>query len=101
MPTAPHLARCYEGHVAALRAAAAFDAWLDGYWRPSGPPEPAGPPAAVSWVAGGRPAVRWHAAGAVVRGYVLGRAAGCYEVPAGATPPGPAPAPAPAVVFAA
>jgi hypothetical protein len=99
MPTAHRLARCYQRHVAALRAAAAFDAWLDGFWRPSGPPEPAGAPTAVSWVAGDRPAVRWHAAGPVVRGYVLGRTSGCYEVPAGAVPPESAPATA--VVFAA
>jgi hypothetical protein len=97
MPTAQRIAYCYQRHVAALRAAAAFDAWLDGFWRPNGPPEPAGPTTAVSWVAGGRPAVRWHAAGPVVRGYVLGRASGCYEVPVDATPP----APAAAIVFAA
>ena len=97
--TAQRLASCYDGHVVTLRAAVAFHVWLDGFWCPTGPPEPTGPPAAVAWVDGGQPAIRWHAAGPVLRGYVLGRAPGCFEVPADATLPESVPVAA--VVFAA
>jgi hypothetical protein len=103
MVTAAQLARRYEAYLAALHAALRegrrgaaevrpFQDWVEGWWRDEGPPEPAGPPAAVS--AGGWGAVRWHEAGGALRGYVPGLA-GCYEVPAGAAPPAPArPAPA-------
>ena len=95
MVTAPQLALRYDEYRAALhvvlrrgcRGVAAvqpFLAWVEGCWRDDAPPEPAGEPAAVS--AGGWGTVRWHAAGGTIRGYVPGLA-GCYEVPASATPP--------------
>ncbi len=95
MVTAVQLARCYDAYLASLHAALRerrrglaevrpFQVWVEERWRDDAPPEPAGPPAAVS--AGGWGTVRWHEAGGTIRGYVPGLA-GCYEVPAGAAPP--------------
>ena len=95
MVTAQDLARRYDAYVAALhpalrrgrRGAAPlqhFMVWIEGCWRDEAPPEPAGPPGAVS--AGEWGTVRWHEAAGAVRGYVPGLA-GCYEVVADAAPP--------------
>lgn len=93
MVTTAQLARRYGEYLAVLHAALGrgrrgaapvvpFMAWVEDCWRDDAPPEPAGPPAAVS--AGGWGTVRWHEAGRAIRGYVPGLA-GCYEVPV--TPP--------------
>ena len=95
MVTTAQLARRYGEYLAVLHAALArgrrgaapvvpFMAWVEDCWRDDAPPEPAGPPAAVS--AGGWGTVRWHEAGRAIRGYVPGLA-GCYEVPVDAALP--------------
>ena len=53
MPTtAPQIARRYDQHVSAVwrgdREVSRFGDWLEGYWVVGGPPEPPGPPDAVS-----------------------------------------------------
>ena len=95
MVTTALLAHRYGEYLAALHAALArgrrgtagvvpFMAWIEDRWRDDAPPEPAGPPAAVS--AGGWGSVRWHEAGGAIRGYVPGWA-GCYEVRVDDAPP--------------
>jgi hypothetical protein len=80
VPAARALAHRYDDHLAAARAARAFDRWLDGFWCPAGPPEPAGLPGATSAVGNGQ-VIRWFVVGGVVRGYVPDFPGGCYEVP--------------------
>ena len=90
MPAALRLARSYDQAVAASwrgdeATRRAFAEWPAPFWRADGPPEPAEPPAAVSFLGGGGRGIRWYRAGAAVVGYVPGRE-GCYRVPAAATP---------------
>ena len=107
MTSAAELAARYDRYLAVLRArhaagrpgrglggVLAFMAWIEGWWEDEAPPEPSGPPAAVSGV-GGVGAVRWHETGAVILGYApdLG---GCYRVPADAAPPSLGPGARPA-----
>ena len=84
MTSAADLASRYDRYLAVLRArhaaghlghglggVRAFMAWIEGCWEDEAPPEPAGPPAAVS-EGGGWDPVRWHDAGAGILGYTPG-----------------------------
>lgn len=81
---ARRLAHAYLRFVSALwrgdPEAAAFEAWLDGWWCQALPTAPAGPPDARSPHGGGGRGIRWYEAAGEVRGYVPGTAGG-YRVP--------------------
>jgi hypothetical protein len=91
MTTPQELARVCDLAIAARwrgedEAADLFTDWLEAYWWPGGPEEPAAPPAALSVLGGAGSGLRWHARGGVVLGYVRGRR-GCFCIPSDAAPP--------------
>ena len=93
MPTsAVELARAYDRYVAALwrgesEEVRRFGNWLKWCWGLGGPPEPAGPPAAISTLGGAGTSIRWHEIDGVVCGYIPGVLHRCYQVPVDADPP--------------
>ena len=93
MPTsAAELAVAYDGYVCALWRGESdevrrFAIWLKGCWGLGGPPEPSGPPAAVSTLGGSGTSIRWYEADGFVLGYIPGVPHRCYRVPVDAEPP--------------
>jgi len=93
MPTsAADLARRYDRYVSALWRGESdevrrFAAWLKGCWGLDGPPEPEGPPAAISALGGAGTSIRWYEQDGAVLGYIPGVAHRCYRVPIDAEPP--------------
>lgn len=93
MPTsADELARAYDRYVAAFWRGETdevrrFAAWLKGRWGLGGPPEPAGPPDAVSALGGAGASIRWYEADGMVFGYIPGVPHRCYQVRRDAEPP--------------
>ena len=93
MPTsAVDLARAYDRYMSALwRGESAevhrFGAWLRGCWGLGGPPEPAGPPTAVSTLGGAGTSIRWHERDGMVFGYIPGVPHHCYRVSVADDPP--------------
>lgn len=90
--SAADLARSYDRYVSALwrgesEEVRRFAAWLKGCWGLDGPPEPDGPPAAISALGGAGTSIRWYEADGVVWGYIPGVTQRCYTVPVGAEPP--------------
>lgn len=84
--TALDLARGYDRYVSALwRGESAevrrFAAWLKECWGLDGPPEPDGPPAAISALGGAGTSIRWYEGEGVVLGYIPGVAHRCYRIP--------------------
>ena len=67
--------------------ARAFGDWVESFWCPEAPVEPAAVPDAVSVLGGAGRGIRWYADGDVVRGYVVGRPRGCYLIPIATVPP--------------
>ena len=93
MPTsAAELARAYDRYVSALwrgesDEAHRFGAWLRRCWGLGDPPEPAGPPAAVSTHGGAGTSIRWYELDGMVFGYILGVPHHCYQFPIEDDPP--------------
>jgi hypothetical protein len=92
MPTtAPRIARRYDEYVSAVwrgdRDVTRFADWLTGCWRMGGPPEPPGPPDAVSHLGAAGAGIRWHQTPTTVFGYIPGVRDRCYQVPVNADPP--------------
>ncbi|MDP9366419.1 MAG: hypothetical protein M3Q10_19715 [Chloroflexota bacterium] len=93
MPTsAADLARGYDRYVSAFWRGESdevrrFAAWLRECWGLAGPPEPEGPPAAISALGGAGTSIRWYERDGVVLGYIPGVPHRCYRVPVDAEPP--------------
>lgn len=90
--SADQLARAYDRYVSALwrgesEEVRRFAAWLKGCWGIDGPPEPAGPPTAVSALGGAGASIRWYEADGLVLGYIPGVPLRCYRVSAEADLP--------------
>jgi len=90
--TADELARAYDRYVAAYwrgetDTAGRFAAWLKGCWELGGPPEPTGPPDAVSALGGAGASIRRYETDGLVLGYIPGVVHRCYRVRRDADPP--------------